>query len=297
MNGAQNSGVALNSSNASNSTGSGAGGSGGSIGGAANGGIPMIGSFIRNISNAPRMSRSAAIQRSIKYGSRTRGGNFYYDEWLQLWVDFTDLPGSTTYLFYLDEAKTQPAGSNIATYPVDFSVFPQKYESSYNFTAGTAAGSHGKYVSSYNADGSGSTSYDNSWNDGSTYSGTSTSTADGTYKWSNHSSFGSVSFNDSGTFKSDGSGMAHTDSSDGHATDFVFNADGSGWGKFSGPEPGLPAIIRWDATGVGTITYADGTSEPLPFFMFGGVAYAGVSESAVKTTDRGTLNSSKTKSR
>ncbi len=303
--GFQSSNIAMNSNMANNApggVGSGAGGpgsSGGSGGSssssAGNSGLPMIGGFFRNVANVPHASRSTAISRMARNTRATRISReetFYYDDWLQLWVDFADTPGQTTYLFYIDEAKTMPAGSAVSTYATDYTVFPQVYSSKYSFTAGTAQGSHGEYNSIYNADFSGSTTYNSVWNDGSSYSGQSSNLADGTYSWSSTSSFDKLKFNDRGTFKSDGSGTTHSDSSDGHATDFVFNADGSGSGKFSGPEPGLPAIIKWDNTGAGTITYADGTTEKLPFFMFGGIA-VGVVEPATDSGPDGTGTNTK----
>jgi len=50
--------------------------------------------------------------------------------------------------------------------------------------------------------------------------------------------------------------------SDGNSCQSVFNfaADLSGTGKITGSDPGLPAVVSWNSTGVGSVTYADGTA-------------------------------------
>ena len=64
-----------------------------------------------------------------------------------------------------------------------------------------------------------------------------------------------------GSWRSDGSGGTRMATSDGYEAIFTFNSDGSGHGRVSGPEAGLPATITWDTQGNDTIRYADGTVE------------------------------------
>jgi hypothetical protein len=218
-----------------------------------------IGGFIRNIGGASRASRTARIHRS----HITRAENFYFDEYVNLWVLILDEPGKTTYLFYEDEQKAKPAGSVVTTFPADFDADATSwsYSSTYSFTAGSMKGTHGSYNSIQNADGSGSWSYESATPDGYITSGQSTFAADGASSWSSHTEGPGGTYNSRGAYRSDGFSTMHTDSSDGHSTDFTWNPDGSGNAKIGGPEPGLPAIIVWDSQGNGSITYADGTKE------------------------------------
>jgi hypothetical protein len=64
-----------------------------------------------------------------------------------------------------------------------------------------------------------------------------------------------------GSFRADGSGGTWLSSSDGYKSDYRYNADGSGHGRITGPDPGLPVSISWDAFGNTMIVYADGTVE------------------------------------
>ena len=51
----------------------------------------------------------------------------------------------------------------------------------------------------------------------------------------------------------------------------MYRADGSGHGRITGPDPGLPATIDWDAQGNTTVVYADGSSEYTPGWGYGDV--------------------------
>jgi hypothetical protein len=64
-----------------------------------------------------------------------------------------------------------------------------------------------------------------------------------------------------GSFRADGSGGTRLSSSDGYKSDYRYNADGSGHGRITGPDPGLPVSISWDAYGNTMIVYADGSVE------------------------------------
>jgi hypothetical protein len=189
---------------------------------------------------------------------------FYYDEFLGLWVDIKDTATQSTYTLYVDEAKTQPAGSIVVTLPSG-NTYPQVYSSTYNFTAGVMAGSHGSYQTTVNQDGSGNSSYDDTYTDGSKDSGTSTWTAKGDFSWSNQTTDSTgAQTTSSGSFHADGSGTTHATTSDGYVIDYTYNADGSGHGKIAGPAAGLPATVTWDVYGDTTITYADGTVDSIP---------------------------------
>lgn len=215
--------------------------------------------------SAPSGGIGFAIGASSPPGrkARTREAVFYYDEYLGLWVDYTSDSTSVTSFLYEDQAKTKPAGSIKSNFPNDYVPGADfSYSSSYSFTAGALKGSSGEYDTIFKSDGSGSSSYRDTETDGSTSVGSSVQNSDGSSHWSSkYTSSKGYASNESGSFNSDGSGKAHYDSSDGYATDYQYNSDGSGSGKVSGPEPGLPAVIVWDANGNVTITYADGTTE------------------------------------
>ena len=165
---------------------------------------------------------------------------------------------------YVDQAKTQPAGSIVTLWPADYTVYPQTYQSTYSFTAGYSAGSQGASLNVTNADGSSTASYSDTYSDGSKDKGTSTQTASGDYTWTGRTDAADGSWTTvSGTFRSDGSGGTHLTMSDGYVADYVYNADGSGHGRITGPDPGLPVTITYDLYGNTTITYADGSDRTL----------------------------------
>ena len=227
------------------------------------GGLPS-GTGVIGLSS-PSSGIGVAIGASVPAVRRagTRESTFYYDEYLGLWVDYTSDSTSVTSFLYEDQAKTKPAGNIKSNYRNDFVPGDDfSYTSSYSFTAGLLKGSSGNYNTTFKSDGSGSSSYKDVETDGSTSIGSSVQQADGSSSWSSkYSSARGYVSNDSGSFNSDGSGKSHYDSSDGYASDYQYNADGSGSAKVNGPEPGLPAVIVWDADGNVTITYADGTTE------------------------------------
>lgn len=282
-------GAFVNGASAANSVG---GGGASAAEASTNRPIPMVGSFIQNVA-ASRPNRSAASRRA-RTRADTGDPNFYFDDFLGLWVQFTDTTTQTIYLLFMDQAKTQPAGSIVTTFPAA-DADPQVFSSDYTFTAGLLAGSHGSYKTTISSDGSGSSSYDDSSPDGWSGSGESTWRANGDYTWSSRTTIpGGISSNDRGTFHADGSGFTHSDASDGFVSDFTYRADGSGFGKVSGPAAGLPASIAWDAMGNTTITYADGTVDHFNAWFIGpsdgGVAVSGSSGSG---TANGSANTTK----
>jgi len=255
----------------------GVGASGGaSVPAASSTALPMVGAFLKNIAAVPPATRAAHLQsRGVALGRQVVDPlppislpTFYYDDYLGLWVQIEDDPESSTYLLYADEAKTQPAGSIRTTWPVDWNTYPQVYASTYRFTAGFLAGAHGDYSDTVGADGSGASTYEDTYPDGSRDAGTSIWRADGSSEWSSRSDNADGSwFECSGSFLADGSGKTHERSSDGYGADYVYNADYSGSAVLTGPDPGLPAKIVWDSYGNETITYADGTVETVPMWI------------------------------
>ena len=201
---------------------------------------------------------------------RGRDASFYYDEYLGLWVDFVSTDTSVVSTLFEDQAKTKPAGSITSTFPATFDpALDYSYTSNYIFTAGTLKGSNGAYHTTFKVDGSGSSDYTDTEPDGSKSVGSSFTNADGSSSWkSTYKSSTGFTSNDSGSFKVDGSGKSHFDSSDGYVTDYLYNADGSGSGKIAGPDAGLPATIVWDNMGNVTITYADGSVEKYNLWAF-----------------------------
>ena len=249
--------------------------------------VPMLGAFIHNVAAATPAHRAARrhhprTTRDVNDGSDGSdgstgsgvsggsgggsglgsGNSFYYDEWLGLWVDYTEAATQTTYTFYEDQGKTKPAGSNVTTFPADWNTYPQVYASIYTFTAGFLKGTHGSYQTTQKADNSGSSRYDDTYSDGWSDSGTSDWSATGDSNCQSRSDGPNKAYYlFKASFKSDGSGTTHTEGSDGFISDYSYHADGSGSGRISGPLAGLPATITWDAFGNTTIRYADGTVE------------------------------------
>lgn len=287
------------------------GGAGSAAPGAGNGGtqigaLPLIGAFITNVATVrptgTAMAASLKGRASAAHRTRTRrhtredgtNPNFYFDDYLGLWVAIQDAATSSSFLLYLDEAKTQPAGSFQTTFSAN-EAFPQTYESHYSITAGALKGTHGDYVTVQNADNSGTSTYNDTYLDGWSDKGKSAWNADGSSTWSSRSDGPNNTFYSyQGSFKADGSGANHTASSDGYVTDYVYNADGSSSGRIQGHDPGLPAIITCDIYGNTTIHYADGSVEYYPgwgFFGGGLVASDGTtSDSGTGSTGAGTIS-------
>ena len=243
--------------------------------------IPMVGAFLRNVAAVPPKTRAAhivRISRQEEPPTPTKppvitdpAPTFYFDYYLGLWVAVTDTPGKSLYQLYEDEAKTKPAGSITTVSPTDWTVYPQIYNSTYEFNAGYLAGSHGFSKSATAADYSGSMSYEDFYNDGWHDKGASNWSGQGDYSWTSRTDVGDGAWTESaGTFRADGSGGTRTTGSDGYQAIYTYNADGSGRGEITGPDPGLPVTISWDAYGNTTITYADGSTEHYAGWGYGG---------------------------
>ena len=198
------------------------------------------------------------------------GGSGDYDEFLGYYETVVENAGRREVALFLDVAKTQPAGNITMVSPVDQEAFPQTYEYSYTFTAGSQNGSHGSYNSTYNVDGTGSTTYNAVDASGWSYRGSYASTAAG-FTWTSASTQGNSSWQDSGNFLIDGSGTMTSSGSDGYRSTYLYKADGSYTGTIEGPDPGLPATITYTADGKYTIRYADGTTETYDYGYWGGI--------------------------
>ena len=272
--------------------------------------VPQIGQFLNNVASNRKsvrarvinamQSRHAGTVRLTRDDSSGSGSGdpgpvdpqpaptFYYDDYLGLWVDINDTPTQSTYSLYEDEAKAKPAGSIVTQSPASFDTFPQIYSSDYTYTAGSQAGAHGSYKSTYNADGSGSSSYQDVYVDGTKDQGSSSNTSRGDYTWNGRTDYADKSFTSfKGSFRSDGSGGTHSEGSDGYTSDYTYHADGTGHARITGPDPGLPVTIDWDAQGNTTIHYADGSTEIIQGWGFGGGVLAedgGNSGSGTTTT-------------
>lgn len=253
---------------------------------------PNVGAFLHNIAAASPATRGIRIRASKQTrqepepeptptiliapdpypGPVDPAPSFYYDYYLGLWVDVVSTSSTMTYRLYEDEAKTQPAGSIDTIQPADWNTFPQVFESTYSFTAGFSAGSHGHSKNVTNADYSSTSEYDNTYPDGWTDSGNSRYDAQGNSTWTSRTETGNGQWSESsGSFRADGSGGTRTRTSDGYEATYVYNRDGTGHGRITGNDPGLPVTISWDAYGNTTTTYADGTIEHTP--GWGGYGY------------------------
>lgn len=273
--------------------------------------VPQIGQFLNNIASTRKSVRARTINamqsrhagavrltRDVSPGDPGTGDpqpTFYYDDYLGLWVDINDTPTLSTYTLYEDEAKSKPAGSIVTQIPASFDTFPQTYSSEYNFTAGFQAGARGSYKSTYNQDNSGSSTYLNVYTDGTQDQGSSSNTSRGDYTWTGRTDYADKTFTSfRGSFRADGSGGTHSEGSDGYVSDYTYNVNGTGHARITGPDPGLPVTIDWDARGNTTIHYADGSTEIIQGWGFGygtpvaidsGVANSGTTTNTATSTD------------
>lgn len=239
--------------------------------------LPLLGAFLRNVASVPPSARAQAISR-MKKARRSISGEgaptlppegemptLYFDEYLGLWVEIAESMGKTTFLLYEDAAKTRPAGKIETLSPADGEVYPQTYENTYRFEAGLLRETNGFSKTTLNENGSGSTAYENVYRDGGRDRGQSAWTARGDVTWSARTDAADGYWTrDRGTWRADGSGSTHSQTSDGYTADYTYNADGSGRGKIAGPVPGLPATVTWDPWGNTSIRYSDGTVENYP---------------------------------
>lgn len=238
------------------------------------GGMPQLGAFLKNVAMDGPSTRA---HRAATTGSE--GGlipvdplppifwepqpSFYFDYYLGLWVQTSYKAGESRYELFEDEGKAKPAGSIVTTWPTSWETFPQTWKSHYEFTAGFLKGSHGFSENVTNAGWSGSSTYENVYVDGWKDTGKSTWSGRGDSSWINRTESGDGKdwTESAGSWRGDGSGGTRMSTSDGYEAIFTFNSEGSGHGRISGPEAGLPATITWDTQGNVTIRYADGTVE------------------------------------
>lgn len=241
--------------------------------GYANGEMPQLGAFLKNMmqsgpgSRAKKASRSEDDPAAMTIAPWPWWGEAqdytYYDYYLGLWAKVTQKDGQIKTALFEDEALTKPAGEILSTWPTDWEKFPQVWKSSYTFTAGFLKGAYGSSENVTNADwASGSSKYENVYADGWKDKGASNWGTGGS-SWFNRSEStdGKVWNESAGSWRSNGAGGTRMSTSDGYEAIFTHNADGSGRGTVKGPEAGLPATITWDNQGNVTIRYADGTVE------------------------------------
>jgi len=252
----------------------------GSTGGTGGGiGFPMIGSFLYQFLPSaggppptPAMARGhranpMEIAPSDTGGSGgTNGGggepgpSFYYDEYLGLWVDMTSTESSYTVALYEDEAKTSPAGSFQSTFPSGWDSYPYSLTSTFSITAGNLAGAHGQYSMVIESEEKGHSTFESVWPKIGSDTG-ETSWDGGSSDWKYESHVGPLWWKGAGGFSSDGSGSSSFSDSAGYAATYVYRSNGSGSGRITGPDPGLPATITWTSSGHVKIVYADGSVE------------------------------------
>ena len=221
------------------------------------------------------------------------GPSFYYDDYLQLWLDSSWTDTSSTVLLFEDEQKAKPAGSFITTYPNGWDTYPYTYLSKFEITAGTYSGAKGSYESVAESESAGHMTYSSTWPGYGRDSGESRYTADGgTWSYASDLTDGTW-YHDAGSYTMTKSTFTSEDSR-GYRRTSTYFADGSGHGRVEGPDPGLPATIVWDVNGHTKITYADGTSEEWDAWSGGTTgSTAGDGETVTSTTgDVGTSGSS-----
>jgi hypothetical protein len=233
--------------------------SGGSTGGYY-AGVPFIGGYVRF--SEPGMGAVGGSEGGSTGGTTGSGGGdepaitLYFDEYLGLWAETTFTENSMTTQLFEDEAKTKPAGSFAVEYTAG------SYVSTFEITAGTFAGAHGRYVTTFSEDfTSGETRYENTWPTWGSDHGTSTWGPTGTV-WEHRSdATDGTWFETTGQFDAEGNGILTGSDSLGFRYRFEYRADGSGSGRVEGPLPGLPCTISWRADGYTRIVWANGEVE------------------------------------
>lgn len=291
------------------------GGSVSSTGGTGGGiGFPMIGSFLYQFLPSPGgapPSPAMALRHRVSpmevgtTGSGTDGGGggtdpeFYYDEYLGLWVDMVSTETSYTVNLFVDEAKSEPAGSFQSTFPSGWDTYPYSLNSTFSITAGNLAGAHGQYSMVIENESKGHSTFESVWPKiGSDTGETSWNGGANTWKYESHS--GDLWWKGDGGFTANGSGSSAFSDSAGYTATYIYHSDGSGSGRITGPDAGLPATITWTSSGHVKIVYADGSVEewdPSDYYGsgdVGGTTGTGTGTSTGNQTDAGGTSSGTT---
>jgi hypothetical protein len=243
------------------------------------GGVPFVGAFIRQFvpGTGSWLTRdTTGGGTGSTNGSTTSGGGeppeLYFDEYLGLWVQWTESGNTFSTNLFEDQEKTKPAGSFVNTFTENGS-----FTSTFAITAGPFAGAQGVYETVVANDGeSGETTYDNTWPTWGHDEGSASWNANGSSNWQHRSELPNDSwFESNGSFRANGSGSASGSDSRGYHYSFTYNPDGSGRGRVEGPDAGLPCTLEWNSSGVTKITWADGsveTYDPNEWFEEGGTS-------------------------
>ena len=189
----------------------------------------------------------------------------FFDDDLGLYAYATVGPDFQKEFYFVDQAKTQPAGNY--SYMVHDDTFTLNGPMS--VTAGRFSGLTGQYnqVSVFNSSNQ-IIGYSGSCN----YSVPNTSAVDSQFTLSIGSSGGvsgtatlgtalqnGYSQTQKVTYNLDGSFSATSTDTNSIKTSLSFNVDSSGTGSITGSSPGLPATIFWGSSGTGQVKYADGS--------------------------------------
>jgi len=181
-----------------------------------------------------------------------------YDKRLGLWVVTSITLSSYTKTFYQDKAETEPAGS--AVYTLDLPT--QTLSGTVSITAGNYSGLSGNYSATRSG-----TSISGNLNltlpSGTTVASQFSITLSLTGKVSGTTTetvTDSTGYSETSTVvrNSDGSMKITASDTNGYSSTLNFASDYSGSGTVNGPDPGLPATVKWDSTGTGTVTFANG---------------------------------------
>ena len=195
-----------------------------------------------------------------------------YDDSLGLWYSGLWDPYAYTYTLYSDEAMTIAVGTetytsedptlsggmvvwpDTTTYALNITTGPQKQSSTWSYTDQDGSGQNFQYTSDY-VDAVGD-DYALVYGDTSgVFSSTSTTTF-----------VGGPTVTSTATATPENGQILTWSDSTGEEGFFNINSDNSGNGSI-GTATATQATMTWDTDGIGTIVYADGTSEP---FTLGG---------------------------
>ncbi|MFY8052836.1 MAG: hypothetical protein ACOVP2_09485, partial [Armatimonadaceae bacterium] len=184
---------------------------GGVAGGEGNVAAPRLDMYFRNIGGVGLSGRT----RQFLPPDDSNYSYFYYDEWLQLWVDVKMTPELYRQDMYIDEAKSEPAGFAESVMPTDWTIFPIVFSHRYRFDKGPLAVASGEYITESEADGTYRSNYESRSSDGTVDKGFSTYVATGDYTYSSSTTLASGEWSKyTGTYRMDGSGSSLVETSD-----------------------------------------------------------------------------------
>lgn len=195
------------------------------------------------------------------FGSKlTAPGGQFYDARLALFGSMRVSPSGISELLFTDAARLNAAGS--LNYSINEAA--RTVSGPINVTSGPYAGANGTFFEAVQTDGyNGNVNYSTA--DGATIVDQFAITRDELGRVSGTGNvgvaLGDYTQNQQVTYNiGESSSFTTLDSLECRMT-LAVGSDGSGTGRITGSDPGLPANLSWNASGSGTVTYANNSSQ------------------------------------